>query len=91
MHAALGVDLVERGVEALLHAEAERGGRAFEHRGLAEHDGVGGDALFGERRSDKEGRAKRESGEAAAEHQVHEVLPGIGDNPPAPGRCEAAG
>ena len=48
--AALGVDLVERGLEAGPHAEAERRGRAFEHGRLAEHDGVGGDAVLGERR-----------------------------------------
>ena len=48
MHAALGVDLVERRVEAGLHAEAERRGRLLQHGGLAERDGVGGDAVFGE-------------------------------------------
>ena len=54
MHAALGVDLVERRVEADLHAEAERRGRPFEHGGLAERDRVGGDAVLGERRNGKD-------------------------------------
>ncbi len=40
MHAALGVDFVECRIQAHLHAEAERRGRAFQHGRLAEHDGV---------------------------------------------------
>ena len=91
MHAALGVDLVERRIEAGLHAEAERRGRPFQHGGLAEHDGVGGDAVLGERRNGKHRRAERDGcGEAAARRKVHEVLPGLGRWFAASGRCEAS-
>ena len=88
MHAALGVDLVEGRVEALLHPKAERRGRSFQHGGLAERDGVGGDAVFGERRSGQR-RGQRDGGEGAAKRKVHENLPGLRRRFAASGRCEA--
>ena len=45
------VDFGERRVETRLHALAERRGRTFERRRLAEHDLVGGDTVLGESRN----------------------------------------
>ena len=55
-----------------LHAEPERGGRPFEHGGLAERDGVGGDAVLGECRNGK-GREGDGCGKRAAQHEVHGI------------------
>src|SRR5205085_1403622 len=76
MHAALGVHLIEGRVEPELHAEPERGGRPFEHGGLAERDGVGGDAILSAGRSGND-RAERDGGKRAAKRKMHEFPHGL--------------